>query len=314
LPEGNSPNSRLAFGPDGNPYGTTYYNDINYQGYGLVYNLTPESLNGPTAKQWHQNVRYQFQGSPDGAHPSGGDLLWDQQGNIYGTTEFGGATNNGTVYELTCSGKNCTEKVIYDFLGDPDGKFPSDGVVFDSTGNLYGTTLGGGLYGRGTVFELKYSNGGWTETVLYNFTGDSDGANPSAGVIFDNFGNLYGATKGGGSADEGTVFKLSPSGDSWTFNLLYSFPSQYDTGCGPSASLVIDSAGSLYGSWGCGGRYSDSYLFKLTQTGDTWDYTQLQDFGGEGSRSKLAIDANGTLYGTTSGNDFDTGTVWMFKQ
>ena len=318
LTNGSDANSRLIFGPDGNPYGTTYYNNNNNGGYGLVYNLTPESLNGPTAKQWHENVLYEFQGSPDGAYPSHGDLLWGQQGHIYGTTTYGGLSNNGTVYELTCSGKICTEQVLYSFAGGTDGSNPQNGVVFDSVGNLYGTTAGGGLYSSGTVFELKYNNGSWTETVLYNFTGENDGGGPEGGVIFDNSGNLYGSTASGGSGNQGTLFELSPSGEAWAFSLLYSFPSEIYAGCGPSASLVINSAGNLYGTTACGDPDDAGNLFELTKTGGNWTYTDLGDgFGGVFPDGMLAIDANGLIYGTTSSqteHEGGPGSVWIFKQ
>lgn len=287
-----------------------------------MYNLTTDSLNGKTAKEWHENVLYLFQGTPDGMNPSRGDLVWDQQGNIYGTTSSGGASNDGTVYELTCAGNNCTEKPLYSFSGTPDGSGPENGVVLDSTGNLYGTTISGGLYGYGTVFELKYINGIWTETVLYNFTGGNDGASPYAGVIFDAAGNLYGVTPAGGSGDEGTLFELSPSGDTWNFNLLYSFPSGFYKGCGPQVSLVMDSAGNLYGTSGCGGQYNFGTVFKLTKTEENWLYSTLHDFGGGGAGGifpdgMLAIAPDGTLYGTTLESDRDTGgpgSVWLFKQ
>lgn len=318
LPSGFGANSRLVFGPDGNPYGTMQYNNNEDRRYGFVYNLIPESLNGAAAK-WHQNVLYQFQGAPDGAYPSSGDLLWDRQGHIFGATSSGGASNRGTIYELTCSGKICSEQVLYSFTGGTDGSNPPSGVVFDTAGNLYGTTIAGGLYGYGTVFALKYSNGSWTESVLYNFTGGNDGANPVGGVIFDSAGDLYGTTVGGGSGKEGTLFELSPTGDTWTFNLLYSFPFEIYTGCGPVASLVMDAAGSLYGNvTGC--LYFAGNLFKLTKTGDSWDYTSLHAFGeGEGGvypNGTLAIDANGMIYGTTSAGMErigGPGTVWIFK-
>jgi uncharacterized repeat protein (TIGR03803 family) len=318
LTNGYGANSRFVFGSDGNPYGTMSYNNNNYGGYGFVYNLTPESLNGATAKQWHQNVLYQFQGAPDGAYPGNGDLLWDQQGNLYGVTSGGGTSSAGTVYEMTCSGKLCTEKALYSFLGGTDGKYPEYGVVFDTTGNLYGTTTAGGLYGYGTVFALKYSNGSWTESVLYNFTGGNDGADPEAGVIFDRSGNLYGSTSSAGSGDEGTLFELSPAGDTWSFNLLYSFPAEIYTGCGPKASLVMDSASNLYGTTACGDPDSFGNLFKLTKAGENWNYTDLgSGFGGVFPEGMLAIDANDLIYGTTSAATLHLGgpgTVWLYKQ
>ena len=138
----------------------------------------------------------------------------------------------GVVYELTPSGSGWTESVLYSFSGS-DGAHPYNGVIFDNAGNLYGTTQAGGLGGYGTVFELMHSRTGWTENVLYNFQGGSDGGYPYAGLIFDQSGNLYGATSNGGSGGGGTVFELTPSGTgSWT---LYPALQLYRShaNCGP---------------------------------------------------------------------------------
>ena len=194
LSYGYEPLSRVVFGPDGNLYGTTAYNSLPQQGGGLLYNvISPNpcnqancSLSATAPRLWQNNLLYSFRGAwtpfPDGAYPYVGDLIWDRQGNLYGTTARGGQYDKGTVYQLTCSHGTCTEEVIYNFAG-LDGWFPASGVIFDSAGNLYGTTVFGGQYNRGAVFELEYHNGSWAETVLYSFTGDSDGAYPSAGVI-----------------------------------------------------------------------------------------------------------------------------------
>jgi uncharacterized repeat protein (TIGR03803 family) len=172
---------------------------------------------------------------------------------------------------------------------------------------------------------LTYNvNSGWTETVLYNFQNLSDGELPIAGLVRDTAGNLYGATSYGGAGFGGTVFELSPVGDTWTFTLLYSFTGQEGQQCGPEASLTMDESGNMYGTTGCSGANSLGNIFKLTNTQNGWEYTSLYDFTGgpDGSfpLSNVTIDTDGTLYGTASaGGDsscnppLGCGTVWMIK-
>jgi uncharacterized repeat protein (TIGR03803 family) len=152
-------------------------------------------------------ILYNFAGGTDGGTPYEG-LVLDTSGNLYGTTTGGGASGIGTVFELAKnSDGSCTETVLYSFAGGTDGATPWASLTFDASGNLYGTTTAGGASGNGTVFKLiKNSDGSWTESVLYSFTGGSDGANPLwCGVILDATGTLYGMTSGGGSQDLGRV-------------------------------------------------------------------------------------------------------------
>ncbi len=204
-----------------------------------------------------ETVLYSFTGSPegpDGALPDSG-LIADSSGNLYGTTVEGGASGQGTVFKLSPGG---IETVLHSFTGFPsDGAYPEAGLIADSSGNLYGTTVDGGAsgcfgvggVGCGVVFKL--SPGG-TLTVLHSFTGGSDGATPVAGLIVDSSGNLYGTTPQGGvgscTRGCGVVFKLSPNG---TETVLYSFTGGSD-GSGPAGGLITDSSGNLYGhdsSW-----------------------------------------------------------------
>ena len=196
--DGGNPYARVIFGPDGALYGTTRY------GNGTVFNLKP----GPTACKtalcpWTVTVLHQFAGYPsDGSDPYSGDLFLDQSGNIYGTTEYGGrnqcgrfGAGCGTVYELTPSGSGWTESRLYNFLDDGSGTNPTAGVTMDKAGNLYGTTelrRNGFFPGNGTVFQLMPFG---KEKLLHSFQGGSDGSKPFAGVIFDQSGNLYGATQ-----------------------------------------------------------------------------------------------------------------------
>jgi uncharacterized repeat protein (TIGR03803 family) len=256
--------------------------------------------------------------------------VFDQAGNLYGTTSGGGGGNCdsgygcGVVYELAASNGKWTEKVLYPFGGGADGAAPNlAAVIFDKAGNLYGTTyLGGDLgacygYGCGVVFQLTPSGSDWTEQVLYTFTGGNDGQKPVGGLIFDGSGNLYGSTSTSGTGDGGTVFELTPSNDNWVPSFLYSFQ-----GGGPYASLSMRAAGNLYGTDDGGGAYGDGSIFKLTPNADgTWTYTSLHDFAGgsdgDGPISNVIFDAKGNLYGTAmSGGDlhcgggFGCGVIW----
>lgn len=315
-PSGYNPEARVIFGPDGHLYGTTSAGGVADAG--VIFDLVPPLTICKTANcSWKENILYQFQAGFDGASPSG-DVIWDQQGNIYGTTIFGGPSNDGTVYELTKSGSAWTESPIWSFTGS-DGAHPVNGVVFDRNGNLFGTTQEGGAYGYGAIFKLTYIIGvGWTENTLYSFQNGSDGASPNAGLVLDpDSGSLYGATFNGGSGSGGTVFELSPAGDTWTFDVLYSFSGSPGGECGPWASLTLV-AGSLYGTTACDGSNSEGNVFKLTKSGNNWAYTSLYDFigGGDGSYpiSNVTMDADGILYGTANrGGSQGLGTVWMIK-
>ena len=267
------------------------------------------------------NDLHDFGLGADGLAPEFGDLLWDQKGDIYNTTFNGGTSGIGTVYELTPSGNGYTESVLYSFLGGADASMPSSGLVWDSNGNLFGTSQYGGAYNWGTVFELTYTVGvGWTDRVLYSFQNAGDGRIPAGGVIFDAAGNLYGTTADGGSGGGGTIFELSPSGNTWTYKLLYSFSGQYNNFCGPLATLTMDGAGNLYGTTYCDGLYSFGNVFKLSKTQNGWVYTSAYDFtrgpDGAGSAGYVSIDTGSTLYGTTvwrGDPDCGCGVVWMIK-
>jgi uncharacterized repeat protein (TIGR03803 family) len=248
-----------------------------------------------------ETVLYRFSGGSDGAGPSaeGGYPIFDQAGNLYSVTLLGGAYGAGTVFELVQFQGGWTESVVHSFNGN-DGYFPNATLIFDNAGNLYSTTLLGGVYGQGTVFQLTPKGSGWTENVLYSFQGGNDGVHPYPAPIFDQSGNLYGGTAAGGQGDGGTVFKLMPSGGGWTYTLVHSFTG---TGgdCGP-LGLIMDGAGNLYGFTGGEGAYNLGTVFKLTPSGGSWTYTSLHDFtgGSDGADPHgLIFDENGNLYGTT---------------
>jgi uncharacterized repeat protein (TIGR03803 family) len=304
--DGKWPASRIVFGPDGALYGSTYEgggDQCGDAGCGTVFKVQPpaafcRSVSCP----WPETVLYAFNGDSDGYWPwAGGDLHFDQSGNIYGTTPYTtyGSNVYGVVYELTRSGSGYTESVLHAF-SNSDGSQPLAGVISDTAGNLYGTTVAGGLFASGTVFELTYVEGvGWTEIVLHNFTlSGNDGGSPYAGLISDQAGNLYGATYLGGPQGGGAVFELSPGSGGWTFNVLYTFTTG---GCGPQSSLTMDAAGNLYGATLCGGANHFGSIFKLALVNGAWTYTSLHDFAGADGDNPVGVtlDGSGNLYGAT---------------
>lgn len=299
--DGGFPWDAPTVGPNGTLYGTTGDGGTNDSG--AVFHLQPPpNVCRSVSCPWDGTGLYHFTRGSDGGNPQSG-VIFDARGNIYGTNVNGGS-GYGVVYEMTPSGDGWTYQVLYTFTGGQDGANPASLLLFDSAGNLYGTAMSGGLpgcagFGCGTVYKLSPSGSGWTETTLYSFTNGTDGAEPSAGLVADSAGNLYGATPGS-NGNGGTVFELSPSGGSWTFNLIYDLSGP---GPGPSQNLVRDAAGNLYGvTWG-DGAYDQGNVFKLTPTGNGWTYTSLHDFtdGSDGSNALggLTMDSNGVLYGTT---------------
>lgn len=280
--DGQYPSGNLVFDAVGNLYGATIYgggfqgtcNAPYYLYCGTVFKLSP-----PTKKagEWKEKVLHSFKGvksgqdSGDGASPNGG-LVLDSKGAIYGTTYFGGnnvkgqceggvaGTGCGIVYKLSppvSKGGTWTKNVLHQFDGE-DGANPAAGVVFDGTGNLYGTTFAGPPNGSGLAFELKKPSGSvhsWTETVLHAFSDGDDGANPAAGLIFDVRGDLYGtAYRGLGGSQYGDVFRLKPPGGKrrWTLSTLYGFHTRPGPGQ-PAAGLAFDDTGNVYGTSQYGG-------------------------------------------------------------
>jgi uncharacterized repeat protein (TIGR03803 family) len=229
---------------------------------GTIFELSPT-----TDGNWQETTLESFT-LKDGAYPAG-NAVFDAAGNLYGATELGGDFNAGTVFELSPSpGGTWTYTVLYSFTGKADGYDPSSSVIFDAAGNLYGTTIEGGAFGDGTVFELSPNpDGTWTETVLYSFQGGLDGSFPSSSTLtFDKAGNLYGEAFGGGNdrcpGGCGVVFELSPTGGgSWT----ESVPGWFNgtDGWSPWQSLVFDADGNLYGTTQDGGAYGDGVVFEL---------------------------------------------------
>jgi uncharacterized repeat protein (TIGR03803 family) len=306
----------------GNLYGTTWRGGV----FQLLHRGSGWALN-PISEQGGSSARVIF--GPDGT--------------LYGTVSNG----DGGVFNLrpppsVCKTVLCPwlETVIYAFQGGNDGSEPYSDPAFDRNGNLYGTTYRGGDNGAGTVFQLSPSNGGWTESIIYNFPAPGPPGNgPASGVVVDNAGNLYGVTNHSPAAYElspsgsgwgettiaeldsdplysgltmdasgnfyGTtetvVFELSPAAGGWTYQTLYTFnPNE-----GPFGTLTMDAAGNLYGaSWG-GGAHGSGFVFKLSPSQSGWTFTDLHDFtgGSDGGlpMCQLILDGEGNIYGTTEG-------------
>lgn len=323
------PYSRVVFGPGGALFGTTLEggtSEFCEFGCGSVYALTPQQTVCETVScPWIQTYIHSFTDGADGGNPNLVDPVFDAEGNLYGTAAIGGSAGVGVVYEMTRSDDGSwNETVLHNFTG-PDGGYPYSGVIFDHAGNLYGTTGYGGSYGNGTVYELSPDGSGWTLTTLYDFQGTTDGSTPSATLISDQAGNLYGATIVGGAHGGGTVFKLSPSGGSWNFSLLYSLTGQETQTSYPGVfnALAQDAAGNLYGAAYTEGAHGNGAIFKLTPTNGTWTYTSLHDFtgGSDGANpfGGVNFDSHGNLFGTTvlggmtGGENCDSqgcGVVW----
>lgn len=315
----------LVFDAAGNLYGTDIAGGV--YGYGVVFQLVPSS--GGT---WTEKVLYNFNASGTGGYYPYSGLIFDATGNLYGTTEWGGAHNYGTVFQLTEGSKGkWKEKVLHSFNNNgKDGYAPYARLMFDAAWNLYGTTTQGGTSGTGCggqgcgiVFQLTPgAKGKWTEKVLHSFnvTG-KDGYDPWVGLIADSAGNLYGTTNAGGSSGNGTVFKLSPSAKGkWTEKVLHSFKNDGQDGRNPQAGLIVDAAGNLYGTTFYGGAYGDGTVFELARKANgKWSEKVVHSFNwsiyikdGTFPEAGLISDTAGNLYGTTeNGGNYNLGSVFQ---
>lgn len=312
--DGAYPVANVTFGPDGTLYGTTPSGGTGGNGgYGTVFNLRPPATVCKAAQcPWVETVLYRFTGGSDGGigedYTSFADaLVFDQAGNVYGTTPIGGAYGYGVVFELTRSGGSWSERVLWSFTGGSAGCYPASGVIFDSAGNLYGTASYCGTQNEGVVYELSPSGSGWTQKPLYSF-GDADYGEPYGGVTMDAQGNLYGTT--GDFSGTGEAYELTLSGGSWTVTRR-----QFLGASGESArdTPTLDAQGNLYGMIIQGGDGGLGEVFKLTPSGSGWIYNDFYDFGDAGYEpvGGVVFDSSGNLYGTTyTGGQYGGGVVW----
>jgi len=293
-PDGANPSGSVIFDSAGNLYGVTMYGgtDFNYCSYGTIFELSPAGTS------WTETLLFSQSCTQWDGNATANGVIMDQAGNLYGTNSAGvfelspspggwteqtiygvsassgltmdaagniyGATSS-TVFELSpISNGGWKPTVIYTFAGAPTDGYGAEGTpVLDKTGNLYGTTYHGGANNYGTVYKLSPGENGWTEEILYSFKGGTDGANPVAGIVFDAAGNIYGTTVLGGSKNRGSVFELAALGNFhyehtvlWTFNGT--------DGANPYGSLILDSAGKLYGTAASGGSSNAGVVFKVT--------------------------------------------------
>jgi uncharacterized repeat protein (TIGR03803 family) len=265
----------------------------------------------------------------DGQYPGAG-LLMDKVGNFYGTTWYGGLHNAGVVYELSRTSSGWQETVLHSFGGTPDGYGPQATLLMDESGNLYGTTLSGGAFDEGTVFELmrKPTSSGWTEKILHSFDRNGlDGSFPNAGLVRDAYGNLYGSTYYGGPLSGcngfgcGTVYELSSNSNGvWGEEVIFAFNPDGLLGAEPADSLTLDQQGNLYGTTSNGGPggtpYGIGVVFELVSNGNNgWAEKVLYNFGskmydGNNPLTNVIFDAAGNLYGTTGDGAYTTGSVF----
>ena len=344
--DGATPESGLVIDQAGNLYGVTGYGGSGpctllgrAVGCGTVYEVSPPAKQGDP---WKEKVLYSFEGGKDG-YVASGDLVFDQAGNLYGATLFGGGKGTtcdslyggqcGTVFKLSppkTKGGKWTEKVLHSFAGGTDGANPNGGLVLDDRGAVYGTTYGGGNQGGqcgsvgcGTAFGLRPPTTNaevWPERILHRFMGGSDGAGPRGGMVSDTKGYLYGTTLS-------TVFRLTPPSNksgSWKEAILFAFCNGNQGGCEPEGSLRFDTSGRLYGTtyYGFGEElYGSVFCLKPPQkNGEPWLIDYLYGFvdapDGLYPAAGLVFDKAGNLYGTTTGGGRGTcsrycGTVFQ---
>jgi len=312
-PDGARPLAPLVEDNSGNLYGTTHIGGLECVPESDTYCGTLYKLDAAG----NESVIYRFEGSPDGANPEAG-LIGDADGNLYGTTVFGGATGDGMVFEIDASGN---EHVLYNFKGNSDGYAPYGPIVMDASGDIYGTTaLGGGVpscgtpysNGCGTVFKLKHTAKGWKESVLHRFR-NTDGWSPNGLYLDRNTNSLYGMAEfGGGKPDNciysttktgcGVLFKLSDNGTGFT--VLYRFSGKTDGGL-PFDTVTMDDSGNLYGTTSIGGDLSCNSLGcgTVIELSAAKKLTVLHTFTG-GSDGATPVGSlvllNNRLYGTAS--------------
>jgi uncharacterized repeat protein (TIGR03803 family) len=254
--DGSGPGSRVTVDRAGNIYGMTPTG--GEYGLGTIYQIRPPSTGALTFKVIHA-----FTGGADGSSGSAGRMIL-RDGRLYGAATTGGSHGSGVVFELTPMAFGKWDfKTIYTFQGQPDASFPYGALLFDPSGNIYGTTYYGGVNGIGAVYKLSPQPvGEWTEDVIYSFQQGTDGNSPISNLVFDKAGNLYGTTSEGGLGS-GTIFKLSPVGGNWTETVVHAFEGPPDGGFAYNG-MVVDIFGNFYGATVHGGENNDGSVYKFT--------------------------------------------------
>ena len=309
------PVAGLILDAAGNLYGTTPYS--GKENVGVVFELSPKTGGG-----WAEKVLHTFSYGSPADFRSFSSLIFDEHGNLYGTSYNGGVYGCGTVYELSPTTRGpWTEKVLHNFNDDgEDGCHPYAGLIFDSAGNLYSTTQTGGSHGEGTAFELiPQTGGGWAEKILHNFNNNgTDGYTPNGGLLIDPTGNLYGGTYSGGAYSDGAAFELTPkTNGGWTEKILYSFYWGKGVNGGGPGGFVRDTQGNLYGATSLGGTTFSGAVFELSPApGSSWTETILYNFDiydtGSSTNGSLIFDDAGNLYGTNVFGGAGSAVCLMF--
>ena len=352
--DGGDPVAGLVIGKNNVLYGTTYYGGAH--GYGTVFQLAPSAGGGV----WTEKVLYSFANGSDGAYPAAG-LVLNTSGVLYGTTYGGGVAGFGTVFALIPSQSGWSETVVHTFLGGNDGTNPLANLTLSTNGTLYGTTSQGGQYivtndppycttsqpctvdGWGIIFQLTAIGGGaWNETVLYTFTGGTDGGSPESAMVLGQSGALYGNAFWGGNVTAcpesdypqgcGAVYQLVPptgGGKTWTESVLYAFTGHSPDGSHPYGNLGINASGELFGTTFSGGAnvtvcFPEAYtgcgtIFYVkppAAPGGKWTKNNIVAFPGSpggGAPNGIALAKGGNMYGTTieGGLDGGYGTVFL---
>ncbi len=258
--DGSGPGSPMSFDKRGNLYGTTPTGGS--QGQGVVYQLRPNGSAG-----WQLQVIHTFTGGADGGGGGAGRLLIDAGGNLFGVCTVGGANGFGNVFKLSQTQGKWRLSTLYSFQDQPDGALPYGGVVFDKSGNLYGTTYYAGANDVGTVYKLTHNGATWTESVLYSFKGGTDGASPISSLVADASGNFYGTTSDGGAAacSCGVIFKITRgSSGKWSESVVYRFPGKPSPGFAYNGIVGDAAATTFYGATVHGGSDNDGAIYQFT--------------------------------------------------
>jgi uncharacterized repeat protein (TIGR03803 family) len=285
---GATPLAGLTLGNDGNFYGTTYAGGtgggLGGGGAGTIFQVT---TNGGLT------TLYMFTGGADGGGPQIGRLTLGHDGNFYGTAPFSGG-GYGTVFQVTTNGGFT---LVYSFTDDTNGAYPLGGLTLGHDGNLYGTTEGDQGANDGTAFQVT-TNGGFT--LLYSFTGGTDGAGIEAGLALGHDGNFYGTAFNGGSFDAGTIFQVTTNGG---FTSLYSFTRSFTNGAdgkSPLAGLTLGGDGNFYGTTGGGGlNNSAGTIFRVTTNGVLTTLAYFDGTNGAAPHAPLTLGRDGNFYSTT---------------